>query len=849
MKNIDISGVWRYETDPEDRGRAERFFARTLTGEGFRLPGSVCENRVGTPFDASRYTFREIIRAPRERYEYVGPLWLQREVDVPERFAGQDAFLFLERVNMESQLWLDGKPVGRPIVELSAPHVYTLLHLTPGRHTLTLRLDNRPLITNGTWASGYSVDTQGYWIGVAGKMELCSKPVWRVEDAAIFPDETGITVQSLVVSDLHSPPALATGKITLSVITPDGRALPPQTTEAKLFTHRQRVACRYEIADPVYWDEFHPALYRLHISAELDGHISERDFSFGMRTICRRERAMLLNGRPLALRGTIDCAQFPLTGYPPAGIEIWRERMRTLKRYGLNHVRFHAWCPPEAAFQAADEAGMYLQVEMPLWLNRDIGMPELGDDPIHRAYFEREARNIARCYGNHPSFLLFSCANESMGDFELLEDIVRDLKAADNRRLYTLTSNFDHPVQSCEDYFSAMTAGGLPVRIQELHAQVNLATDVDFHEAVQQLPVPLVTFEVGQYCLYPDVSVMARYTGVMEPCNFAWIDADMRRKGVRERLPEYLAASGDLAMRLYKEDIEACLRTPGLAGFQLLSLSDYTGQSTATVGLLDVFLQSKGVCQPEEFRSFCNWGVPLFKAKRIFTPDDTLEAELGLYDHGVAPIAHPCWEVRIERENEVFYETATEAPYISVPLGGISSSCCLHVTVTVAGHSNHWNIYVFAPDASVDVNVLRTPEELAAFRKKPGKAIALHTCFPDAVPGSFIPVFWSPVHFPSAKPCGAIIDAAHAALKDFPTGKYPDYQWQPLLDDSYNMPLPENACPVVEAVPNFTDNIPRSPLFELREGDNHILCCGFNLAANTPPARQLVASLTRYMAE
>ena len=364
---------------------------------------------------------------------------------------------------------------------------------------------------------------------------------------------------------------------------------------------------------------------------------------------------------------------------------------------------------------------------------------------------------------------------------------------------------------------------------------------------MERLPVPLITFEVGQYCCYPDVSIMARYTGAMEPSNFAWIDADMRRKGVRERLPEYLAASGDLAMRLYKEDVEAALRTPGLAGFQLLALSDYTGQSTATIGLLDVFLHSKGICQPEDFRCFCDAVVPLFKAKRIFTTDEVLEAELGLYDHGAAPLARPRWGVRIDKDGEPFYDVVTEHPHISVPLDRITSSCRLHVTVTVAGHSNHWDVYVFAPGASEDVTILRTPEELAAFRKGHGKAIALRTCFPDAVPGSYIPVFWSPVHFPSAKPCGAIIDAGHPALAGFPTGRYPDYQWQSLFDASYNMLLPLGACPIIETVPNFTDNIPRSPLFELHENGAHILCCGFDLTSPHPAARQLKESITRYM--
>ena len=244
MQRIDVSGAWRYETDEEDVGREQKFYARTLTGEGFHLPGSASENGVGIPFDASRYTFKEIIRAPRERYEYIGPLWLQREVEVPESFAGQEAFLSLERVNMESQLWLDGESVGRPIVELSAPHVYALPSLMPGRHVLTLRLDNRPLMTNGTWASGYSVDTQGYWIGVAGCMELSCAPAWRLDGAEIFPDETGVTAQLMMVSTLHMPPALAEGVVTLTATAPNGRTLPPQTTPVKLFTHRQRVACR-----------------------------------------------------------------------------------------------------------------------------------------------------------------------------------------------------------------------------------------------------------------------------------------------------------------------------------------------------------------------------------------------------------------------------------------------------------------------------------------------------------------------------------------------------------------------------------------------------------------------------
>lgn len=848
MTTIDLSGLWRYETDPEDTGVQREVYRRPLKETGFRLPGSACENRVGTAFDPAQHPFSAIIRAPRERFEYIGPLWLQREFVFPEEAAGQDVTLLLERVNMASDLWVDGKKAGRRIISLSAPHAYALPALAPGKHTLTLRLDNRELISNGDWASAYSIDTQGFWIGVAGRIELQCRPCWHIARVDVFPDETGAEVHLIAATDLHVPAVLAEGKATLYAVAPDGTQLPAVTVPVGLFTRRQRVVCRYDIADPAWWSEFSPALYTLHVSLEAEGHASCAECRFGMRTVRREGRRFLLNGRPLALRGTIDCAQFPLTGYPPTDRETWRTRMRTLKRCGLNNVRFHAWCPPEAAFEAADEVGMYLQIELPLWLNRDIGLPEVGDDPIHRPFYMQEAMRIVRQYGNHPSFLLFSCGNETMGDFELLDDVIRLLRATDARRLYTLISNFDHPVQPSEDYFSAFSTAGMPLRIQHMHDQVALATDVDFRKSVLATPAPIVTFEVGQYCFYPDVSVAADYTGAMEPCNFAWIDQAMREKGVRGRLPEYLKASGDLAVKLYKEDIEAALRTEELGGFQLLALSDYTGQSTATVGLLDVFLRGKGVCPPEAFRCFCDSVVPLFKARRIFTPDDALEADLALYDHGPEPIENPVYQVEITRNGAIFWQVRTTQTHLSIPLRSIDRSCCLKVKVTVNGHSNHWQVYVFAPDAAPAASILRTPEELAQAMQAGGRHIALASCFTDSAQGSFIPVFWSPVHFPSDKPCGMMIDASHPALRGFPTGVCPDYQWQALLDASRNLPIPQGSTVIMEAVPNYVDNTPRSPLYETRCGQADLLVCGFDIDADAPPARQLKASLCRYAA-
>lgn len=847
MTAIDLSGTWRYETDPEDTGLQRKLYTQVLPQEGFRLPGSASENHVGRPFRAADHTFREIIRAPHERFEFIGPLWLQREIDLPD-LGDQQLTLFLERVNMTSQLWVDGEPAGRQVISLSVPHTHALPPLSPGRHTLTLRLDNRPLVSNGTWASGYSIDTQGYWIGVAGRMELQLQPRWRLERLGVHPSEDDMDVELFVFTDIHVPATLMPGTVTLRVTEPGGHPLPPVTLPITLFTRQQRLRLHMPLPRVTLWNEFTPARYTLTATLEAGGHTCQGSCLFGLRQPRVFNQRLFLNDRQLALRGTIDCAQFPLTGYPPTDRATWLHRMRTLKAWGLNHVRFHAWCPPEAAFEAADEAGMYLQIEMPLWLNQDIGQPELGDDPIHRPFYMQEALSIIKQYGHHPSFLLFSCGNETMGDFELLDDIIRMLKAIDSRHLYTLTSNFDHPVQPSEDYFSAFCTSGLPLRIQHLHDRVARATDVDFSKSAAATPAPILTFEVGQYCLTPDVRIIEDYTGAMEPCNFQWIRQQMEERGVLKLLPAYLAASGDLAVKLYKEDIEAVLRTEDLGGFQLLSLSDYTGQSTACVGLLDVFLRSKGVCSPEDFRCFCGSVVPLFKARRIFSNQETLEADLQLYDHGPKPIDRPIYHVNITRDGIPFWNTQTTQTHLSVPLQGIDCSSELDVTVTVAGHSNHWQVYVFVPaEAADEVPVLRTPEQLTRAAQTCGHYLALSSCFPDTTQGSFCPVFWSPVHFPSASPCGMIIDATHPALAGFPTECYPDYQWKDLLERSRNAVLPEGARPIMEAVPNFTDSTRRSPLYEMQLGQAQVLVCGFDLKQEDLPTRQLRASLCHYL--
>lgn len=855
MKYLDLKGNWNFETDEADRGMAQEYYKRKLKREGFILPGSACENGVGKKQEYYEAFSKEAIRAPRENYEYIGPLWLQREIEVPKEAEGKAIYFYMERVNVASDLWIDGVKIGRQIIELSAPHKYSLPDdLTPGVHQITIRLDNRNLLNLDTMASGYSIDTQGYWNGAIGDIQLQWENRYHIDGVQVYPDEKGISVQITEASDCNYE-RRNQSELILMVTGPDGKEMESRTYSNILVNSKQVEHLWYGMENIQWWDEFNPNLYQLTVTMKVDGLVTDqKTIKFGMRLIRSENGKFMLNGKQISLRGTTDCAIHPLTGYPPMDVNSWKKKLQIVKDYGMNYVRFHAWCPPESAFLAADELGIYFSVEMPFWLNKDVCALEAGDDPIHRQYFIQEAIAISKQYGNHPSFLLFSNGNEIMGDFELLEDIIVLLKGYDRRRLYTLTSNFDHPVAPCEDYFCAFEANGHRTRNQNLQDLVAQSTCLDFKEAVDAIHVPVMSFEVGQYCVYPDVDLIKKYTGNMLPVNLDVIKKSMEQNGILTRLEWYKESSGKLAARLYKEDLESALRTKNFGGISLLSLTDYTGQSTAMVGLLDAFWESKGIIKPEEFRRFCGPVVPLWKAKRIFSNEETLKAELDLYDFGKEKIENVKFHLTFRDGERIYYETETKERHIEIPLTFIEKSVRLTVTLSVGEYQNDWRIFVFANIKQENpLKVLKgNSRELKDLMKYGGRAIVGCEGLKHPISGSFIPVFWSPVHFPSSQPCGARIDYEHRALAEFPTDDVLDFQWKELMDHCVAADIGNFGdlfTPIVEMVPNFVDNRPSSPLFAVKVGKAEILYCGFDLERQDLPTQQLKESLRKYLEE
>jgi hypothetical protein len=402
-------------------------------------------------------------------------------------------------------------------------------------------------------------------------------------------------------------------------------------------------------------------------------------------------------------------------------------------------------------------------------------------------------------------------------------------------------------------------------------------TDRDFGAEVAREDRPLTGHEIGQWTFYPNLEEAAKYSGVLAARNFDLVRADLAAKHLLDLAPRIAQATGRHAALLYKEEIEVLLRTPNHAGFSLLDLHDYPGQGTALVGLLDPFWDSKGFVTPAEHRRYCGPTVLLLRLpKRIYTSGEALVAEAELAHFGRAPLADvvPIWTLRDDRGGEV---ESGELPSRTVATGklerlgsirsGLSSAaapCRLTATLALRGteFANSWEIWVY-PQGPVEppagLVVSRDWDEATKKALANGQPVLLFPRFlsrSNALPGRFLPVFWSPVWFPQQRPntMGILCDPQHPALAQFPTDFHSNWQWYELLDHSRSIILDETPAtfrPIVQVIDNFARNHKLGHLFETKVGAGRLLVCTIDLPGlvpANPAARQLLASLQSYAA-
>lgn len=869
VREIDLSGSWAVALDSLDKGIDDNWQNRSFTDK-IKLPGTLCEAGYGTPCTLKPVMERETFLNLKRKYDYVGVAWYSKTVDVPADWKNHPVVLELERVLWRSDVWVNGHKADGFCESLTTPHRFSVGHLLrPGQsNVIVVRVDNRKRydMSENMLAHSYTNETQTMWNGVLGRMALLAEDRAGIKELRLTPDVDNGLMKVRAYIDWQGK--MRGGKLTLSVKDPSGRSLPDKVVDV----NSTIVELDYPIAGAELWDEFNPALYKVTATLKAKGATDSVSETFGMRKLTRNNAQLQINGRRLFLRGTLECCIFPLTGYPPTTEAGWHKVFDTARSYGLNHLRFHSWCPPEAAFNVADSMGFYLQIELPSWtLN-------IGRDMATVEFLQAEGRRIVSEYGNHPSFCFFSMGNEMQGSFGVLDNLMTSLRREDPRRLYTTTTfTFEKghgtwPEPHDDYWISQWTTKGW-VRGQGVFDDSPVSFEQDYSASVSGLPVPIVTHEIGQYSVYPNLDEIDKYKGNLIPLNFRAVKLDLEKKGRAAWARQNLMASGHLAAILYKEEIERALKTPGFSGFQLLDLHDFPGQGTALVGLLDAFWDSKGIITPQEFRRFCSPVVPLARfAKATYTTDETFSASVEVANFGPSPLndVETSWTLADDRGNVVARGSLPRQSIgqgngikigtISVPLNTVERASRLTLTVALGdtGSMNTWNIWVYPRQTECpegDVVFTRSFDEACSALAK-GRKVLFNPAPEDlnGLEGKFVQVFWSPVHFPNqAGTMGIWCNPSHPALADFPTEEHSNWQWWDVCKKAKTMVL-DSIDPGIEPIVRMTDNFYKNRnlalVFEARVGKGKLLMCSSDLCGNIdsrPVARQLRRSLLEYM--
>ena len=896
---VDLHGTWSFQLDDGRVGERERWFVKDLKDD-ILLPGSTDERGFGVKAAGPERT--RLTRVHR----YSGPAWYQKVIEIPAGWQGRHVELSLERAMWETKVWLDDHSIGMAD-SLCVPHRFDLSdYITPGHHRLTLRIDNRHKVNvghdtgyRGTWSRMWAMcltdESQTTWNGAIGRLEInVSDPV-RIERMETYPDLD--KKETRVVAFVRSRVGAATGELTVSA-TCDGHTMGPVTAKfrtkgsdersdrdelAPLLRdlagafHARRAVTRVEIILPFgqeakLWDEFSPSIYQ--VKAVLSARAGEKRYrdeyhdTLGLRKFEADGREFKLNGRTVFLRGNQDNCIFPRTGYPPMDKAAWRAFLQKHEDYGLNNMRFHSWCPPKAAFQAADELGMMLHVECPLW----DGHGEVGYLPERAAFIRYEAERILDEYGNHPSFCLWSAGNElGEGTEHYLQYLVEVLRHRDNRHLYTCTS---HPADRGrnDDFFVAAFGDG-PARGL---THWNSRNDLDYHEALEGFKRPFVSHEIGQWTSFPDFYSWfdeAKYTGPLKASYISLLEEQFEKSHPPKRGPAFAKASGALQLLLYKAEIEAMLRTPTMAGFHLNGLVDYPGEGVALIGMLDAMGDSKGIATPEAFRRFCSETVPLARLpKQNWDAGEPFEVVSEVRHHGPADIVGGEWRWRMADQTGEILQAGTLGKH-DIPTGALTSlgtiktqlphvrtpkELTLYLWMDASDVKNSWHFWVYPAIDSLGppAGVLRVDAWSDTVKKtlQSGGRVLL-TPIKESVKGTvdihFWTIFWGRGLFKNTpRPMGVFCDPAHPALARFPTREHSDWQWYDLMTGAYALnlsDLPFAYEPVVHVIDDFNLSHRLGVVMEAKVGKGRLLVSTLNLGQEgrrTLSQRQMLESLS-----
>lgn len=858
-------------------------------GDGMKakalLPGTLDENRIGhrdenreqwhpeVQLEQAAQEDSSILTRLTRKYSYEGPAVFSRKFTV--QTAGEKRIFLEAERSRKLKCRINGQkaePYMRGTV--STPSVFEITNMVgSGENSCDLCSDNsypgwpRKAIV---FSSAATDETQTNWNGILGFLRIRTENSNFIEALRVYPDETGIDVYA----DIDC------GQVYDGTLTVRSSALEGDfTKEVHLLPGRHciRFTELPAAGDARLWDEDEGRLYTLSVSGN---GLEEKSVEFGLRVFTARQGRLALNGRPVFLRSESNCCVFPETGHMPMTVEEWEEILKMYRSYGVNCMRFHSHCPPEAAFTAADRMGMLMQPELSHW-----NATNAFEDDDSLAYYTLELDCILHTYANHPSFVMLTFGNElHAGELghRRMEGLLARARELDATRLYANASNPHYGnlgPDSASDFYTSSNNGPDMIRgtsanmagyINQSYPSADRNYSAEMAKLRKDYGKPVFSFEVGQYEVLPDFDELADFNGVTRPDNLSAVRDKAAERGMLPDWKRLVEATGELSCLAYREEVEAVLRTPELSGISLLGLQDFPGQGTALVGMLNAHLQPKPYpfAQPERFRSFFTDAAVLILLPRYtYTAGEAISAEVKLANYSKKDIAGTC-RVSLTETGERTASVLLPEKFcpcgeltglgtFSFPTEAVTEAKQLTVTAEMDGHSVSYDVWVYPAAARAvpgDVLVTRSPREALSALEE-GKSVFLDPVadqehFPQSIQAQFTTDFWSVGTFPEQQGfMGCCVDPGHPVFDGFPTKFHSQWQWWPMCRGRA-MILPDGIKPLVTAIDCYAFMRRMGMLLEVKAGKGRLVLSSMGLQERMqyPEVRALQDSILGYMA-
>ena len=621
------------------------------------------------------------------------------------------------------------------------------------------------------------------------------------------------------------------------------------------------------------WSDNAPCLYRLRLELlDENGIVNWVEQEYGMRFARREGTKILLNGRPIFLRGATDHAYFPETCTVPNDVSYYMRTIKALKEAGFNWMRFHTTIPPEECMEAADRLGMIIQTE------------------TQNGFAEEDFREMLMLCRKHPSVMLYCCGNE----VHITEDFERRLKRM-GELCHTLAPDclYD-PMEALLDVECTLdeklpgyTQEPVPhnaVKLERLrqYADVlaagvwvfsyhSLYADVEkINRRMEIYQRPCLIHEAGIFDTYLNLDLESRYEKTRIGTDlFRAVRRYVEEMGLLEKAPLYYRNSCRWMKLLMKFGLEKARRCEAIAGYDFLGAIDCHWHRTGyAVGVMNEFYELKSGFTKRELQQFNGESILVSDAgheRNLYAGDRrNIKIYASLYGGEDLKEGILIWALTDDRNHvresgslKVYDKKNGGASCLGEICVGLDKIDGIgeHVRLQAELHggmyhiSNEWDYWIFSkPDVSegheVRVTGKITARDVEEMERGSRYLLLGNGPFP-ALPITFQITPGGRVN----GNCATVI-YDHPLMRSFPHDGFCDWQFYPLFCGGgavvFNQ-LEMEFQPIVEIVSTYKMIRKQAGIFEVKIGRGGMLVCTMNVQSEDPAAKALYGAMLRYL--